>query len=141
MFTENNRSIATFSSYSITTVESTVVLLKTKRSFCKSLVVTKLLGKHHSTVDMFSLLSFWQRRSGGCSSYLYMCRAKFVLENFQKLGFCWLKIIPICNLVYETKIDRHIRRNLSNRSVQQQFERIQASYVLPRCAAADIVPN
>ena len=58
MFAENNRSIATYSSYSVTTVESTVVLLKTKRSFCKSLVVTKLLGTRHSTVDMFSLSSF-----------------------------------------------------------------------------------
>ena len=87
MFAENNHSIAIYSSYSFTTVESTVVLLKTKRSFCKSLVVTKLLGKRHSTVDIFSLSSFWQHGSGGCSSYLYMCRAIFVLENFQKLDF------------------------------------------------------
>ena len=41
MFAENNPSVAIYSSYSVGTVESTVVLIKSKRSFCKSLVVTK----------------------------------------------------------------------------------------------------
>ena len=87
MFAKNNHSVAIYSSYSVATVKSTVVLQKTKRSFCKSLVVTKLLGKRHSIVDMFSLLSFWQRGNGGCSSYLYICRAKFVLETFKNWAF------------------------------------------------------
>ena len=87
MFAENNHSVAIYSSYTVTTVESTVVLLKSERSFCKSLVVTKLLGKRHFTGDMFSLPSFWQRGSGGCFSYLYTCWENFVLKNFQKLGF------------------------------------------------------
>ena len=83
MFAENNHSVAIYSSYRVTTIESTV-LLKSKGSFCKnSLVVTKMLGKFHFTGDMFSLSSFWQRGSGGCSSYLYTCRENFVLENFQ----------------------------------------------------------
>ena len=84
MFAENYHSVAIYSRYSVTTVESTVVLLKSKRSFCKSLVATKLLGKCHSTGDMFS---FRQCGSGGCSLYLNMCRENFVLKNFQKLGF------------------------------------------------------
>ena len=54
---KNNHTIAIYSSHSITTVESTVVLLKSKRSFCKLLVITKLLGKCHSTGDMFFLSS------------------------------------------------------------------------------------
>ena len=58
MFAENNHSVGIYSSYSVTTVQSTVVLLKSKRSFCKSLVATKLLGKPHSAGDMFSLSSF-----------------------------------------------------------------------------------
>ena len=47
------------------------------------------------------------------------------------------------SVIFSIKLKRstHSAESIELIDTQQQFERIQASYVLPRCAAADIVPN